>query len=159
MELLLLLLPRWVGPFKVLQKINPVAYKLDLPASLRIHPVFHASLLKAYEPGRVEPPPPPEVVDGELEWQVEAILAHKDVQVKRKKNRSRTPVFKRQYLVKWLGEDESHNTWEPEEHCKNCPELIAEYWARHAQGVASNKKRGQPNVQHDSKRRRTRQTA
>jgi hypothetical protein len=153
------LLPRWVGPFKVLQKINPVAYKLDLPASLRIHPVFHASLLKAYEPGRVEPPPPPEVVDGELEWQVEAILAHKDVQVKRKKNRSRTPVFKRQYLVKWLGEDESHNTWEPEEHCKNCPELIAEYWARHAQGVASNKKRGQPNVQHDSKRRRTRQTA
>jgi hypothetical protein len=148
------LLPRWVGPFKVLQKVNPVAYKLDLPASLKIHPVFHASLLKAYEPGRVSPPPPPDVVDGEYEWEVEAILAHKDVQVRRKKNRNRTPVFKRQYLVKWVGEDEAHNTWEPEEHCKNSPELITEYWARHAQGVASNKKRGHPTVQHDSKRRR-----
>jgi hypothetical protein len=147
------LLPRWVGPFKVLQQINPVAYKLDLPASLKIHPVFHASLLKAYEPGRVTPPPPPEVVDGEMEWEVESILAHKDVQVKRKKNRSRTPVFRRQYLVKWLGYDDTHNTWEPEEHCRNSPELIAEYWARHAQGVASNKKRGQPNVQRVSKRR------
>jgi hypothetical protein len=149
------LLPRWVGPFKVTQKVNPVAYKLDLPASLKIHPVFHASLLKAYEPGRVSPPPPPDVVDGEYEWEVEAVLAHKDVQVRRKKNRDRTPVFKRQYLVKWVGEDESHNTWEPEEHCKNSSELITEYWTRHAQGVASNKKkRGQPEVQHDAKRRR-----
>jgi hypothetical protein len=93
------LLTRWVGPFKVVQKLNYVAYKLDLPASLRIHPVFHASLLKAYVHGRVQPPPSPEVVDGEFEWEVEAILAHKDVQVKRKRNKRRTPVFRRQYLV------------------------------------------------------------
>jgi hypothetical protein len=84
------LLPRWVGPFKVTQKINPVACKLGLPASLKIHPVFHASLLKAYEPGRVSPPPPPDVVDGEYEWEVEAILAHKDVQVWRKNLLSKT---------------------------------------------------------------------
>lgn len=151
------LLPRWVGPFKVVQKINPVAYKLDLPASLRIHPVFHASLLKAYVPGRVQPPPPPEVIDGEFEWEVETILAHKDVQVKRKRNKRRTPVFRRQYLVKWFGHDESHNTWEPEKHCKNCPDKVTEYWAKHAQGVAANKKkqREEPVVQRTSKRRRT----
>jgi glycosylphosphatidylinositol phospholipase D len=149
------LLPRWVGPFKVTQRINPVAYKLDLPASLKIHPVFHASLLKAYVPGRVSPPPAPDVVDGEYEWEVEAVLAHKDVQVRRKKNRKHTPVFKCQYLVKWVGEDEAHNTWEPEEHCKNSPELVTEYWARHALGVASNKrKHGQPEVQTVAKRRR-----
>ena len=32
-----------------------------------------------------QPPPPPEVVDDEFEWEVEAILAHKDVQVKTQK--------------------------------------------------------------------------
>ena len=108
-------------------------------------------MLKAYLPGRVSPPPPPELVDDEFEWEVEAVLAHKDVQVKRKRNKSRTPVFKRQYLVKWLGYDESNNTWEPEENLANSPELVEEYWARHDLGVASNKKQG---VQRPAKRRR-----
>jgi hypothetical protein len=149
------LLPRWVGPFKVEKQVNAVAYKLELPASLQIHPVFHTSLLKAYEPGRVQPPPPPEVIDDEFEWQVESILAHRDVQVKKKQNRAKTPVFKRQYLVKWLGYDEAHNTWEPEDHCANSPEAVAEYWARHDQEIAFNKKkRKQPDVQRVSKRRR-----
>ena len=147
------LLPRWVGPFKVEARINPVAYKLSLPASMKIHPVFHASLLKAYQPGRVQPPPPPEVVDDEFEWEVEAILAHQDVQVKRKKNRSKTPVFARKYLVKWVGYDESHNTWEPESNCANCPELIKAYWARHNEGIAANKGSGRKDVEQPKTKR------
>jgi hypothetical protein len=35
------LLPQWIGPLKVLQCVNEVAYKLSLPPSLNIHPVFH----------------------------------------------------------------------------------------------------------------------
>ena len=38
--------PRLYGPFKILQKIGHVAYKLELPDTARIHQIFHVSLLK-----------------------------------------------------------------------------------------------------------------
>ena len=38
--------PKYCGPYKVLQKIGSMACKLELPASLCVHPVFHVSCLK-----------------------------------------------------------------------------------------------------------------
>ena len=40
------LLPKYYGPYKVLQMIGTMAYKLELPASSRVHPSFHVSCLK-----------------------------------------------------------------------------------------------------------------
>jgi hypothetical protein len=59
------LLPRFIGPFKITQQVNAVAYRLDLPAVLQIHPIFHVNMLKQYKPGgRTQPPPLPTLIDG-----------------------------------------------------------------------------------------------
>jgi hypothetical protein len=48
-----------------------MALKLDLPRSMKIHLVFHASLLDPHHantiPGRIQPPPPPVTVEDALE--------------------------------------------------------------------------------------------
>ena len=63
------LMPRWIGPFEVEKEVGPVAYRLKLPENLRIHRVFHVSLLKAYRSdGRVQPPPLPIELEDGSEW-------------------------------------------------------------------------------------------
>ena len=45
------LAPRYIGPFKITGKIGNVAYRLELPSQLaNVHPVFHVSMLRKYEP-------------------------------------------------------------------------------------------------------------
>ena len=66
------------GPFKVTRLVGKTSYKLALPPQWKIHNVFHASLLLPYveteEHGRNFEEPPPELIDGEPEWEVEQIL-------------------------------------------------------------------------------------
>ena len=110
---------RWVGPFTITKVVNPVAFRLNLPPGWQIHPTFHASDLKAYirhpEFEREVEPPPPELVDGNLEYKVEAILRH------------RGKGARRQYLVSWKGYDLSEATWELESHLANAPDVLADY--------------------------------
>ena len=116
------LMPKWLGPFEVEKAVGPVAYRLNLPANMRIHRVFHVSLLKPYRTdGRVQPPPLPfELEDGSEWYQVERICMHRERKVgKRKQGR-------RSYLVKWLGYGDEHNSWEPESNLTRA--CLQEYW-------------------------------
>ena len=119
------LYPKFVGPFPITAKVNDVAYRLDLPSNMPIHNVFHVSLLKPYYPGRTPPPPMPLVVDGELEYEVERILLHKDIPMKK--------GTKREYYVKWKGYGPEHCTWEPESHLQHAPDCVKDYWELHKQ--------------------------
>jgi hypothetical protein len=67
------------GPFRILKSVGKRAYKLALPSSMKIHPVFHVSLLHPAAddpfPGQNhEEQPPPITIDGEDEYEVEEIL-------------------------------------------------------------------------------------
>ena len=39
---------RYIGPYKIIEKISSYAFKLDLPSNMEVHPVFHISLLKEF---------------------------------------------------------------------------------------------------------------
>jgi hypothetical protein len=129
------LLPRYVGPLKILKVINDVAVKLQLPKHMKCHDVFHVSLVKPWHPNsRDLKPPEPVMVEGHLEYVVERVLQHRVKSL----SKGRT---KMQYLVKWLGEDESHNTWEPEENLTSDGKFenikIQEYWKSVEQALQS----------------------
>jgi RNase H-like domain found in reverse transcriptase/Reverse transcriptase (RNA-dependent DNA polymerase)/Integrase zinc binding domain/Chromo (CHRromatin Organisation MOdifier) domain/Retroviral aspartyl protease/Integrase core domain len=114
------LLPKFIGPFSVESKVGMVAYRLSLPSHVKIHPVFHVSLLKPYRSdGRVQPPPPPVLLNEDLAYHVERILTHRE--------RKYGKTLRKEYLIKWLGYGPEHNTWEPERNL-HCADLIKEYW-------------------------------
>ena len=106
------LLPKWVGPFTVIQRVGKVAYKLELPHEwARVHPVFHVSLLKPYksESGTgLLLPPLPILIDGAEYYRIERIIDYKIVKEGRHK--------KREYLIRWQGFGPEHDSWEPEKY-------------------------------------------
>ena len=119
------LAPKWEGPFTITEVLGPVTFKLGLPKKWKIHPVFHAALLTPYrttkEHGPDLPRPPPDIVEGEPEHEVEAIINHR-----------RTGRNKRlQYLVSWKGWESFENSWEPASNLKNAPKILKAYKKKH----------------------------
>jgi hypothetical protein len=112
-----------VGPFQILEKVGTRSYRLDLPATMRVHPVFHVNLLERFRqdtiPGRTPKPLPPLIVSGEEEFEVEAIL---DSKVSR---------GKLQYHVHWKDYPISARTWEPAEFVQGAPILIEQFHRAH----------------------------
>ena len=85
-----------------------------------MHPVFHVSLLEPaprdQDPQRVQPPPPPEIIDNEEFYTVKEIL---DSRIHRRKL---------QYFVDWEGYGINERSWEPASQITiDAPEAIAEF--------------------------------
>ena len=72
------LLMKRTGPFEIEKVISRTAYRLRIPQNWKIHPVFHASLLTSYketmEHGPNFPRPPPDLINGDEEYEVD--VAH-----------------------------------------------------------------------------------
>ena len=62
------------------EKINDLAYELELPASMKIHNVFHVSLLRKYQGNPSNVRLRPVIVDGQEEYEMESILDERIVQ-------------------------------------------------------------------------------
>ncbi|KAK5836353.1 hypothetical protein PVK06_012138 [Gossypium arboreum] len=103
--------PRFIGPYRVLKWVGPVAYQLELPLELdRIHDVFHVSMLRRYrsDPSHVVPVEEIEVRT-DLTFEEEPIqILDREVKVLRRKS---VPLVK----VLWRNHGREEATWEPEE--------------------------------------------
>ena len=134
--------PKRYGPFKVLEQVGHVNFHLELPAHWKIHDVFHTKLLHPYTETKEHrenfTEPPPDLVEGVAEWEVEKILD------------MRTRRSQKQYLIRWKGYSDAHNSWEPWENIK-APLLMAKF---EKQGSAQRGEDAQGKLQVQKRNRR-----
>ena len=97
-----------------------MAYQLQLPPSWKIHIVFHVSYLSPFRETTehrtnfIEPPP--DIIDGEPEWEVEQVIGRRYYGRKKEK----------QYRIRWKGYSAAHDTWEPATNI-HAPELVRQF--------------------------------
>ena len=115
---------RRLGPYPVERHVGKYAYRLTHPPPMRcLHPVFNVVKLTPAPDDPIigrhqNPPPPPELIDGEEEYIVEKVL------------NSRLFRRKLQYLVKWEGYGVEGNTWEYSENLNHALEKVTEFHTR-----------------------------
>jgi len=125
---------RFVGPYRIKKIVSSNAIELELPSTVKIHPVVNVSRIRRYV-GQVEgqkrEQPLPVIIEGKEEWEVERILNKRRVRGKDK------------YLVRWKGFTAESDTWEGKENLRNTKEAIEEFkkeYQRDTEDVARQKR-------------------
>ena len=112
--------PKFVGPFRIEDKVGGQAYRLTLPSTYRIHNTFHVSYLEPYY-HRADREmaeafmQAPELIDDEEQWEVEEVVD---------KVKNKEGVL---YKVKWTGWGEEYNQWLPENELDGAQEVVKDY--------------------------------
>ena len=112
------LMERFVGPYKVKRIILTNMIELELPSTIKIHPVVNVSRVRIYKDqveGQKKKQPLPVIIKGEEEYEVEKILNKRNF---RGKNR---------YLVQWKGYTVEEDTWELRENLGNIRDLVERF--------------------------------
>jgi hypothetical protein len=125
--------PQFAGPFKVIEKIGPLAYRLDLPPHWKIHPVISIAHLEPRKPDPFDRPKPthegPVFVEGDTQdqqsYEIERLLARRQRKVRGK--------MVTEYLVRWLGWGPEYDAWYPTSKLDNARDLIRDYELLHNQ--------------------------
>jgi len=116
----------FVGLYKVKGIISSNAIELELPNSIKIHPVVNVSRVQLYKSQIKEQkkiPPKLVIIEGEEEFEVEKILNKRTVRGKKK------------FLVRWKGYIAGEDTWENRENLENAKELVEEFEREHRKEV------------------------
>jgi len=119
---------KYLGPFEVIAKPGSHSYTLRLSEAMKaIHPVFHVSQLEPFTPNtipnRIQPPPPPVIIDGELEFEISEIL---DSKIDKRRR-----ACKLLYLVRWEGHEgtDEETSWILASELGHASDLLADFHA------------------------------
>ena len=116
----------FVGPYKVKGIVSSNAIELELPKSIRIHPVVNVSKVWLYK-SQVERQkkilPKLLIIKGQEEFKIEKILNKRTIRGKEK------------FLVRWKGYTAKEDTWENRENLENTKELVEEFERKYGEEV------------------------
>ena len=112
---------RFVGPYTIVEQHTPVSFRLELPPQMRIHDIFHVDRFRPYQSSpeslgpRAHARPPPDIIDGQEEFEAESILEH------------RTRRNRQEFLVLWKDYPREDATWEPASNLAHSPLVLRKY--------------------------------